>query len=108
MSKLRSTGVSGDRLIEIHRQSTHEEAGRSMYRKNEVPRLEQRRRAHSSESYRTPTHVGGLFAINREYFLDIGAYNPGLLLWNDENFQLSFKIWQCGVSIDRGFRPYNF
>lgn len=90
-----------------------------LYKENEVPRREQKRRAHNSEPYRSPTHAGGLFAINREYFLKIGAYDPGLLVWGGENFELSFKIWQCGGKIEwvpcsrvghvyRGFMPYNF
>lgn len=70
-----------------------------LYKENEVPRKELRTRQHNSEPYNSPTHAGGLFAINRKYFMEIGSYDPGLLVWGGENFELSFKIWQCGGSI---------
>jgi len=90
-----------------------------LYKENEVPDQEARTRSFNSEPYRAPTHAGGLFAIDRAYFLEIGAYDPGLLVWGGENFELSFKIWQCGGKIlwvpcsrvghiYRAFMPYTF
>ncbi|KAG0718492.1 N-acetylgalactosaminyltransferase 7 [Chionoecetes opilio] len=90
-----------------------------LYKETELPPEIERTREHQSEPYKAPTHAGGLFAINREYFLSLGAYDPGLLVWGGENFELSFKVWQCGGSIEwvpcsrvghvyRGFMPYNF
>jgi len=90
-----------------------------LYKETELPEEEARKREHNSEPYPSPTHAGGLFAINRQYFLSLGAYDPGLLVWGGENFELSFKIWQCGGSIQwvpcsrvghvyRAFMPYGF
>lgn len=89
------------------------------YKEIELPEIEERKRIHQSEPYPSPTHAGGLFAMNREYFLKLGGYDPGLLVWGGENFELSFKIWQCGGSIlwvpcsrvghiYRAFMPYSF
>lgn len=47
----------------------------------------------------SPTHAGGLFAISRRWFADLGYYDPGLQIWGGENFELSFKVWQCGGRI---------
>ncbi|XP_067140638.1 N-acetylgalactosaminyltransferase 7 [Centruroides vittatus] len=90
-----------------------------LYKETELPDNIAKTRKHFSEPYKSPTHAGGLFAIDRKYFLELGAYDPGLLVWGGENFELSFKIWQCGGSIEwvpcsrvghiyRGFMPYSF
>ncbi|XP_018016586.1 N-acetylgalactosaminyltransferase 7-like, partial [Hyalella azteca] len=90
-----------------------------LYKETELPPEMENARPHSSSPYKSPTHAGGLFAIDRSYFLELGAYDPGLLVWGGENFELSFKVWQCGGSIEwvpcsrvghvyRGFMPYNF
>ena len=36
--------------------------------------------------------AGGLFAIDRAYFFQIGLYDPGLEIWGGENFEMSFKV----------------
>ena len=56
-------------------------------------------RAKPDEPHPLPIMLGCAFAINRQYYWDLGAYDEELMIWNGENYELSFKLWLCGGSL---------
>lgn len=40
--------------------------------------------------------VGAGFAVNSEYFKEIGTYDKGMKIWGGENLELSWRVSMCG------------
>ncbi|EDQ90491.1 uncharacterized protein MONBRDRAFT_24325 [Monosiga brevicollis MX1] len=49
---------------------------------------------------RTPVMPGGIFAMDRLWFHELGEYDPEILYYGGEHLELSFRVWMCGGSME--------
>ena len=43
---------------------------------------------HPEQPVTTPIMLGCAFAIRRDYFFDLGAYDEQLMIWNGKNYEV--------------------
>ncbi|XP_059169606.1 polypeptide N-acetylgalactosaminyltransferase 1-like [Physella acuta] len=42
------------------------------------------------------TMVGPAYAIDRDYFNELGGYDSEMKVWGGENIEMSWRVWMCG------------
>jgi len=49
---------------------------------------------------RCPVMPGGLFAMDKDLFFELGEYDPEILYYGAEHVDLSLRVWMCGGTIE--------
>jgi len=54
----------------------------------------------SSTPFSSPATSGGIFAIKKDWWDQLGFYDRGMIGWGGDHVEATFKVWRCGGHIE--------
>lgn len=54
----------------------------------------------SRDPWASPATSGGIFAIRKDYWNQLGLYDAGMIGWGGDHIEATLKVWRCGGHIE--------